>query len=239
MIGAMTLIERFMALGTVDGRRLGLERKLVQAPQAAHAADAKAKQARDAIVRFKEDAKKASLETKRLEAEAKAKQAELEKTQINQNQSKANDEFKLLGKKIEGLKAEIGELESKLLEEYERNDSRGSDLAALEGKAKEAETEAARLRKDADAAIAVLKADLAKVEAERVAISSGIEKKALDMYRSALEQHHDTAIAQVVGGFCQGCSMTVRPNQLSILKGRDQIVTCTQCERILYLEASS
>ncbi len=232
----MANIEDFVKLSGIDDRRLALERKLAAAPRAAKEGDSRATEARAALQRFKEDAKKAGLELKRLEGEVKAKQQEAEKTQVAQNQAKGNEEFKLLGKKIDGLKAEIGSIEMKMLEEYERQEHRGADLAALEAKEKEATKESGALNREAEAQIATLRADLAKVEAERKAASEGLDKGSLDMYRQALDRHGDRAVSSVADGVCQGCFISIRPNQISLLKSKEQIVTCWQCGRILYLE---
>jgi predicted nucleic acid-binding Zn-ribbon protein len=233
----MGLIDRFVKLAGIDDRRLALERKLAKVPQASKEGEAKAKEAKDALQRFKENGKKAQLELKRLEAEVKAKQQEVDKTQVAQNQAKGNEEFKLLGKKADGLRAEIGDIEMKILEEYERADRRGSDTAALEAKEKEAQREYQALAKEAEAQSNAVKAELAQVEAERKEALSGIDKAALEMYRQALDRHGDRAVAAVAGGVCQGCFISIRPNQISMLKSGEQIVTCWQCGRILFLEA--
>jgi len=232
----MALIDQLIKLSRIDDKRIALERKLQNAPKAAREGDARAKEAADAIARFKEDGKKATLELKRLEAEVKAKQQESEKTQVAQNQAKGNEEFKLLGKKIDGLKAEIATLETKILEEYERADRRDPDLAALEAKNKEAKANAAKLNKEADALLAALKAELGRVEAERKQAIEGIDKGTLETYRQALERHGDRALAAVSGNVCQGCFTTIRPQQLSLLKARDQIVSCFECGRMLHFE---
>jgi len=235
----MALIDRLIALARIDERRLELEKKIARAPEAALGEEAKAKQSRDHITKLKEDAKRAILDTKRLEAEAKAKQEEVEKTQIAQNQAKGNEEFKLLGKKIATLKAEIGALELKILEEYERADRRTAELATVEKSQKEVDQHAATERKKADEVLRGLKEELAKVQAERAQAASGIEKEPLAMYRAALERHGDRAVTSVQGQVCGGCFIAIRPNQLSMLKGREQLVTCWQCGRILYLESSA
>jgi predicted nucleic acid-binding Zn-ribbon protein len=231
----MTLVDRFIALSEIDTRRMAFERKLSQAPGIARQADARARQAKDAVQAFKDAAKKAQLEMKRAEADLKAKQADLEKNQIAQNQAKGNEEFRLLGKKIDGLKDEIGAMEMKILEELERQDSRGPELASLEKAQKDAEAEAVRINKDVEAQVAGLKADHAKVMAERQKVAATLDAKTLEVYKSALDANGDTAVALVQGSTCQGCNMSVRPNQISLLKGREQLITC-QCGRVLYLE---
>src|SRR6478609_4923410 len=113
----MALIDRFVKLAEIDDRRLALEKKLANAPRPAKEAEARAKDAKDAVQRYKEDGKRAQLELKRLEADAQA----------------------------------------------------------------------------------------------------------MSMYREALERHGDRALASVQGATCQGCFITIRPQQLSMLKSREQL----------------
>lgn len=232
----MVLIERFVVLAKVDARRLDLERRIARGPLQLQQEDARGQKARDTITKLKDDGKRAGLETKRLEGETKAKQQELEKTQIAQNQAKQNEEFKAHAKKIDSLKVEIEALETKTLEEYERAEKRVVDLAAAEKGVKVVEQEVAAARKKIEAEQAALKAELEKVRAERTAAEKGIDGEALGVYTTVLQQHGDSALARVDGNSCSGCNISVRPNQLSILKGREQLVTCWQCNRILYLE---
>jgi predicted nucleic acid-binding Zn-ribbon protein len=232
----MALIEKFIELGKIDGRRIDLERKIARAPAPAQAEEARAKNARDTIVKLKEEGKRASLEMKKLEADVQAKQQDVEKTQINQNQAKQNEEYKLLGKKIETLKGEIDALEGKILEELERGDKRAADLAELEKSSKTIEQDAVAARKKVDADVKVLQAELEKVKAERTEALKGVDKDALGVYANVLKEHQDSAVVRVEGNVCGGCHISIRPQQISVLKGREQLVTCWQCGRILYLE---
>jgi predicted nucleic acid-binding Zn-ribbon protein len=232
----MALIDQFLKLSGIDDRRIALERKLQNAPRAAKEADLRAKEAKDAVLRFKEEAKKSTLELKRLEADAKGKQQEIEKTQIAQNQAKGNDEFKGLGKRIEGLRAEVAAIETKMMQEYERVESRGADQAALDAKEKEAQAQAAKLNKEAEALLTALKAEYVRVEGERKAALEAIDKAALETYRQALDRHGDRATAAVTNSVCQGCFTSIRPNQVSMLRSREQLITCFECGRILHLE---
>jgi predicted nucleic acid-binding Zn-ribbon protein len=239
----MAIIHRFVALSQVDARRLAVEGKIARAPLQSQQEELRAQKARDAIAKVKDDTKRAILETRRLEAELKAKQQELEKTQVAQNLAQKNEEYRLLAKKIDTLKEEIGAHEIRILEEYERADGRVSQLAELEKASQIAEKDAQAARKKVDAELAVLKAELEKLRAERAQVASGIDKDALAKYEVVLQQLGDSAVAIVQGmptkPVCGGCFIAVRPNQISLLKGNEQLVTCWQCGRILSLEPSS
>src|SRR5436190_1300736 len=95
--------------------------------------------------------------------------------------------------KLAGIDDRRIALERKLVEEYERIDTRGPDLAALEAKEKEAQAAAAKAAKDSEALLSALKNEMAKVEAERKAAIEGLDKGALEVYQQALDRHGDRA----------------------------------------------
>lgn len=232
----MPLIDKLKAVSEVDVRRLALERKLADLPNAPRAVEAKADVVRATLARQKEEQKKGTLEMKRLEGEVKAKQQEVDKTEAARNQARANDEFQAHGKKIQGLKVEIGDLETKILEEMERQDQRAKDRTPLEKKLAELEAEARATRAQAEVEGKALRAQLAEVQAERRELLSVLGKDELSLYERALERHGDRAVISVVDGYCQGCLVSIRPNQAAQLRGGEQIVTCWECGRMLYSE---
>lgn len=236
MGAAVALIDKLVAVAEIDGRRIALERRLDAAPAALRSDDAKIEQVRAQLARQKDETKKGTLALKHLDGELKAKQQDVDKTQTAQNQARANDEFQALGKRIAGLKGEIGDLETKTLEEYERADQRDRERAPLEKKLKELEAEAKSARARVDAESRKLREELAKVEAERKEALAALDKDQLVLYERALEKHGDRAVVAVVDGYCQGCLVSIRPNQLAQLRGRSQLVTCWECARVLYLE---
>jgi predicted nucleic acid-binding Zn-ribbon protein len=53
--------------------------------------------------------------------------------------------------------------------------------------------------------------------------------------RMAQRSRDGVAVAEVIGGACSACYMSLRPQvQLNVKKG-DEIITCENCTRILYL----
>jgi predicted nucleic acid-binding Zn-ribbon protein len=232
----MSLIDKLVQVAEIDGRRLALLRKIEAAPSSVRSDEVKVENVKAELARMKDDSKKGTLEVKRLEGELKAKQQEVEKTQTAQNQAKSNEEFQAHGKKMAALKTEIGDFEIKVLEEYERADHREKDRAPLEKKLKELEAEAKTTRDRVAAESKKLKDELAQVEGERRERLKVLDKDQLALYERALSKHGDRAVVAVVDNFCQGCLVSIRPNQMAHLKSREQVVTCWECGRLLYLE---
>jgi predicted nucleic acid-binding Zn-ribbon protein len=233
----VALIDRLVQVAEVDVKRLAVKRQLAAAPAAVKEDEVKLEQAKALVQKHKDDAKKAGLELKRLEGEVKARQAEVEKAGISQNQARANTEFQALGKRIAGLKGEIGEFEMKILEEYERADARERDRLPFEKKVKELEATLKVTRDKVGAEVKRLEGELAKLEAARKDALTVLGKDELALYERALTKHGDRAVVPVLDNYCQGCLVGVRPNQLELLRSREQLVTCWECDRILYLEA--
>jgi uncharacterized protein len=189
-----------------------------------------------AVDKLKDASKQALMEQRRLEGEVKSKQQEIEKTNAALNTCKSNDEYKVLLKAIDARKAEVGDLETKVLEVFEANDKRATDEKAAAAKLKTLEAELADAKKRVDAELGKIDAELKGLEADRRTAAAVLSPEHHGVYARVLEkQRGDPPIAAVVNEMCQGCSLKIRPEQISQLRARTHVLTCFECERILYL----
>ena len=190
--------------------------------------------ARRGLDRLKEQQKTQARDTTRLEGEAKAKQGEIDKTQAALNQAKSNDEYQALLRSIETKKGELGELETKVLEAYEAQESRTAEQKAIEVKLKQLDGELAEAKKRVAEELAKVDADVGRLEAQRKEATAGLSPDHMALYQRVLETNKDSATAAVIKDNCQGCFMKVRPEQVSQVRGK-HLATCETCSRILHL----
>jgi predicted nucleic acid-binding Zn-ribbon protein len=61
-----------------------------------------------------------------------------------------------------------------------------------------------------------------------------IETKLLSKYTVLRERRNGLAVANVLAGVCQGCFMSVPPQQYNILLRGDRHLECPVCQRIIY-----
>lgn len=235
----MTELEALLELGEVDRRLIEARRRRAQALALSAPQEARVNDAQRQLDGFKEKAKQAVLETKRLEADVKAKQAEIDKTNVNLETTKNNDDYKMLLKALEARKAELGDLEMKVLEAYEATDKRAADEKELQTRKKQLDGELASAKARAAEATAKVDKELAELAAARAAAVAKASPQHVAHYQRVLEaQKGQEAIAAVIKDVCQGCSLKVRPEQVSMLRAGKTVETCFDCQRILYLPKS-
>ena len=142
-------------------------------------------------------------------------------------------ELQSLQREVEGLKAQRGGVEERLLgviDEVETLDgTRAGEfrrLAQLEGRWLQ---ESATLR----AEVQSLKARLAAMEPRRKSEAAAIPPRALVLYESLRSRKAGKAAVRITGGICAGCRVTIP----DALRRRAMVspdpVQCPNCERIL------
>lgn len=64
--------------------------------------------------------------------------------------------------------------------------------------------------------------------------ASRVEGKLLSKYTVLRERRNGLAVANVLDGVCQGCFMSIPPQQFNILLRGDRHLECPVCQRIIY-----
>jgi len=64
--------------------------------------------------------------------------------------------------------------------------------------------------------------------------ASQVETKLLSKYNILRERRNGLAVANVLAGVCQGCFMSIPPQQYNILLRGDRHLECPVCQRIIY-----
>ncbi len=136
---------------------------------------------------------------------------------------------------LDGLRRRKAHLEDQDLEVMERREGVEGELSALTEKldaltARAAEAESAR-----DTAAVEIETDLSKNEAERAAIAPEIPEELRELYEDLRAKKEGVGVAQLVGGVCRGCGVSISPVALDEIKrsGDDEISRCENCRRLL------
>ena len=73
---------------------------------------------------------------------------------------------------------------------------------------------------------------------ERERFERELPKSATSLYNRISARTRDpVAVAEARNGACTACLMTLRPQIMAQVRRGDEIVTCDNCNRILYYEA--
>lgn len=193
----------------------------------------------DAIRRAQADADK-------LELERKTQEAHLAKLREALNRSKTNKEYAAILTQLNTDKADALKFEDEVLAAMSKVDELKKSSAELKVQLEKEQIRAAELEKAAHDTQQKFAGQLGKLEGQREEATEGIPLDALKIFERACERHDGEGMAMVekthpkrAEYVCSGCYMSVTLESINALQSRDVIVTCPNCQRILYLDSQA
>ncbi len=189
---------------------------------------------------------KADLESvkERLAAAQKAKRdrdADLEqeaqkvqKLKARTTDIKTNKEYQALLKEIETAEQGNKAIEDEILVLMEKIDAAAAEIKNAEQRTRDAEAALAAEQKQHEEEFAAIDKELAAVEQERAGVIGRVQPGILRQYQNLLATKGGIAMAEARGEACSGCYMSIPPQVFVNVKKNASIITCPQCNRILY-----
>ena len=179
--------------------------------------------------------KRARLEREMAETRARAEKAE--RDLMSSTNSKA---YEAAIREIDAAKKETSKLETQVLELMEAVEQGERELA-------EKEPEVAHLREDMHARLAAFEeqtrtqeAELAARRQERERTLATLPKNMGALYNRISARIRDgVAVAEARNNSCTACFMSLRPQAMAEVRRGEEVVTCDNCNRILYYAPSA
>ena len=171
----------------------------------------------------------------RLETEVSEQRKNVERAERNLMSSKRQDEYTAAIREADAARKQISTLETQILEQMEALEKA---QAALDERAEEI----ASLNSDRDARLAAFdeetrhQADkLTTDQAERERLLNILPKPMASLYNRISKRIRDgVAVAEARNGACMACFMSLRPQAMAQVRRGDEVITCDNCNRILY-----
>jgi predicted nucleic acid-binding Zn-ribbon protein len=171
------------------------------------------------------------------DSQLKAGQESLKRTRERLFEVKNNKEYQSMLKEIEAFEAKNGKIEDEiiaLLDEMER--------AEAVVKAKDDELETQRLDFEAEKsklalALDALAGELAECHRSSERIKKEIPPEILRKYQQIKGVGRGVAVVSVWKEICDGCHMSIPPQQYNELQKSNGLMTCPNCNRIIYWKA--
>ena len=172
-----------------------------------------------------------------LEKQVAENKTYLERADRNLKHAQNSKEYETAMRETDTLQKQISTFETQIVEAMEsleglekELEDRSDEINTLDGKRDAALTEF-------DAALAKDKAEFDKETKHRATAFATLPDRLASVYDRLAQRSRDgIAVAEVAGGACSACFMSLRPQvQLNVKKG-DEIITCESCTRILYIQ---
>lgn len=227
-------IEKLLILQDRDRKLIRLREEVAHIPVERQQLQAKAAASQAALDAAKHKIKQIETDRKKLELDADAKKQLIEKYSLQQFQTKKNEEYKALAHEIDMCKEVIFKLEDQQLELMEQADAAQRQLNSATQTTSEAKkTIDARLA-DIAAREANLKKELAELEVNREELASAVDESTRSRYERLMRNKGQSVVVGIQHGVCGGCHMQLSRSTIVTCQAEQEIVTCTNCGRILY-----
>jgi uncharacterized protein len=172
----------------------------------------------------------------RLENEAVEQRGRAERAERNLMSSKKPDEYTAAIREADAARKQISGLETQILEQMEQFEQAETAL-------KERADEIASLNSDRETKLKAFDEEtgtigdrLVAARKEREEVFAGLPKPMSALYsRIGARIRDGVAVAEARNRSCSACFMSLRPQMMAEIRRGDEIITCDNCGRILYV----
>jgi uncharacterized protein len=172
----------------------------------------------------------------RLENEVVEQRGRAERAERNLMSSKKQDEYTAAIREADAARKQISALETQILEQLEQ-------LEQAEAALKERADEIASMNSDREAKLKAFDEEtgtigerLAAARKEREEVFANLPKPMSALYaRIGARIRDGVAVAEARNRSCSACFMSLRPQVMAEVRRGEEIITCDNCGRILYV----
>lgn len=175
----------------------------------------------------------------RLENEIAEQRTRAERADRNLMSSRKQDEYTAAIREADAARKQISALESQVLEQMEIFEQSEGALAERADEIKTLNSDRESQLKAFDKETELQTEKLAADRAERERVFSSLPKPMSSLYTRISARIRDrVAVAEARNGACMACFMSLRPQAMAEVRRGEEVVTCDNCNRILYYAPS-
>jgi uncharacterized protein len=208
--------------------------RLNRGPKQIHAAESNVQHHEELLTKAKAESKALRLVADQKQLQLKTNEDKALDLRRKLNGATSNREYQALLEQIAADEMAKSVLEDEILEAMEKADRFQKNIAEAEANLAAAKQRAEQTRNAVAEQEPILKADIAKVEAELHENEAVLPADIRELYIRIVRQKGEDALALVENQFCCGCNQQIPLNMLNqVMLG--QAVFCKTCGRLLYL----
>lgn len=174
-------------------------------------------------------------ERTRLEAEIFEQKQRADRADRNLMAAKKPDEYTAAIREADAARKQISAFETQVLEQMEISEQAEKDLAERAPEVEKLRGEMEASFKAFDEQAKAQQQELDQARADRERLTRELPKATSTLYNRISARIRDgIAVAEARNGACTACYMALRPQIMSEVRRGDQVITCDNCNRILY-----
>jgi predicted nucleic acid-binding Zn-ribbon protein len=230
----LDVIEKLLILQDRDRKIRRIKSELAHIEPQRQTMKAKAASASTNLENAKTKVKELESQRKELELEVESKKQMISKYANQQLQTRKNEEYRALANEIQTCKEAIFKIEDQEIALMEQGEAAQKEVV----RSTQASSEARRLADDQITQLGVreenLKKELAELETNREELATAVDDSARGRYERLVKNKGENVVVGVQHGVCGGCHMKLPPQLLVSCQAQQELVTCSNCGRILY-----
>jgi predicted nucleic acid-binding Zn-ribbon protein len=174
-------------------------------------------------------------ERTRLEAEIFEQKQRAERADRNLMAAKKPDEYTAAIREADAARKQISAFETQVLEQMEISDQAEKELAERAPEVEKLRVEMEASFKAFDKQAKAQQKLLEQAHEDRERLTRELPKATSALYKRISSRIRDgVAVAEARNGACTACYMALRPQIMSQVRRGDEVITCDNCNRILY-----
>jgi predicted nucleic acid-binding Zn-ribbon protein len=172
----------------------------------------------------------------RLENEVMEQKGRVERAERNLMSSKKPDEYTAAIREADAARKLISGLETQILEQMEQLEQSEAALTERAGEIASMNSDREAKLKAFDEESGTIGERLAAARKEREEVFASLPKPISAQYsRIGARIRDGVAVAEARNRSCSACFMSLRPQMMAEIRRGDEIITCDNCGRILYV----
>jgi predicted nucleic acid-binding Zn-ribbon protein len=183
----------------------------------------------------------------RQELDLKIKEQQVARLRTNLNTARTNKEYAAILTQINTLKADNSRLEESALRIMQEADAIKADADKIHEQIEAEQRRLEDIRRTSAEEVQKLTGMMEDLGVKRAEAAEAVPREALAVFERIADNYDGEAMAliEVHGNrpphdyICGGCYMSLTAEHANALRVRDEIRTCDNCGRILYLEAQA
>ena len=227
-------IERLLILQDRDRKIRRIQGELAHIEPERQMLKTKAAAAQAALENAKSRVKQIESDRKNLELEVETKKQMISRYANQQFQTRKNEEYRALAHEIDTCKAEIFKIEDQEIGLMEQAEAAQKEIMRLTREGNDTRKLVDEQVAQLDAREENLKKELGELEANREELAAAVEEGDRGRYERLVRNKGENVVVGVQHGVCGGCHMKLPPQLLVMCQAEKEVVTCSNCGRILY-----
>jgi len=232
-------LERLVELQKLDTQILRKQKILAALPQEIKRGYANCEAAKAALKAFDATLEADSKKRRDLERGVEELKEKIIKDKSKLPSVKTNVEYTAINKELANYAKQIDQLEEEELLLMEAADGRQEERKAFVARLEEEEKSFAVVKREKEAGIKALEADLEELIGVRKSTNAAIDPQLLASYEKLLKARDGVGVARAQDSVCSACHQAIQRQLYYNVRDSGELITCPHCSRYLYYQAET